>query len=943
MKRVLIFFFSLLCAYQLFPLDPAKSIDQYAVEQWTTANGLPSNTVVAVSQTHDGFLWVAARQHLRHFDGRKFNIHRLFDVSQAGYQEITALEIDKDGALWIGTRGQGLFKFEDKVFQIFTKKEEEKKKPDSLSSNLISCLYCDIKNTLWIGTDDGYLNCLKGGKFTGYGKDSGLPEPYIYTVSGDSKGNLWVGTRGSGLYRFTNETFVKTRLRDFDLYDVTSIKEDSSGKIWIGTNRGLVCCEGEKVDLFDKTRGLYGHVIYKIIEDSDGNLWVGTGNGLFRIQVERTGDSAFGPGKEPKTEKLLEGSVVRTIFEDREKSIWVGTDGRGLFRLRDGKISTFSVESGLPHEYVVFMHEDRHKNLRAATMGGLTRFDNGLLSRETMTVEFSDAVVGPICEDHDGNIWFGTYGSGLYKLENGRLINHTIRHGLLSDSIISLYCDTRGTLWIGTNRGLSALEKGIFKSYRDKGPPLDDVPLLNNEIYCFYEDSKNNLWIGTNKGFTVKRNGGYFTPARDQLRQLAPNPMVSFIYEDKEKNDNSIFWLATKGNGLIRLKGESQVTVFTTREGLASNTIYQVFEDGSGYFWMSCDKGIFKVVKKNLVDLAEGTARVKKVEYIRYGRSDGMKALECSRWGQYSSIETSDGRLLFGTPKGISIIDPQNIKINKIPPSVIIERVVINNRALDLNKERDRFIFRAFDYIQFYFTASTLISPNRVTFKYKLESQNKLEDHDDAWKEVKPSQIKMALYRKLRPGEYTFRVTAANSDGIWDEKGVSFTFTFSPGFTRSPTFKIVLGLSMLLAAGLTFWGLKKYRLYRKEKNKYRDSALDPETVDNCMKKLSYVMDVEKVYKDDKLSLQGLSKKVSVTSHILSQVINEQMKKNFSDFVNCYRVEEAKKMLQEADDDTSILHICYEVGFNSKSAFYRAFKKFTNITPSQFQKGVREGK
>lgn len=914
----LIFILALLCAYRLFPLDPAKSIDQYALEEWTTANGLPSNSVAAVSQTHDGFLWVAGRQHLRHFDGRKFKIHRLFDAGQAGYQEITALEIDKDGVLWIGTRGQGLFRFKDEVFQILTVK-------NGLSSNLISCLYCDIKNTLWIGTDDGFLNCLKGDKFTGYGKDSGLPEPYIYTVSGDSRGNLWVGTRGGGLYRFTNETFVKARIRDFNLYDVTAICEDSSGKLWIGTNRGLVYREGEKVDLFDKTGVLSGHVIYKIMEDSDGNLWIGTGNGLFRIQAGRT-------------EKLLEGSVVRTIFEDREKSIWVGTDGRGLARLRDGKIITFSVESGLPHEYVVFMHEDRRKNLRAATMAGLTRFDKGRLSRQTMTVEFSDAVVGPICEGYNGNIWFGTYGSGLYKLENGRLVNHTIRDGLLSDSIISLYGDTRGALWIGTNRGLIALENGIFKSYRDKGPRLDDVPLLSNEIYCIYEDSKNNLWIGTNKGFTVKKNGRFLTPGSNKLPQLAPGPMVSFIYEDIQKNNNSVFWIATKGSGLIRLKGENQVTVFTTQQGLYSNTIYQVFEDDSGYFWMSCDKGIFKVVKKSLDDLAEGTSPSEKVEYIRYGKSDGMKSQECSRWGQYSSIKTSDGRLLFGTPRGISIIDPQDIKINKIPPSVIIERVVINNRALDLNKERDRFIFRTFDYIQFYFAASTLISPGRVTFKYKLESHDNLEGHDDAWKEVKPSQIKMALYRNLRPGEYTFRVTAANSDGIWDEKGVSFTFTFSPGFIQTPAFKIILALSILLAAVFTFRGVKKYRLYRKEKKKYKDSALDPETVANCMKKLSYVMDVEKVYKDDKLSLQGLSKKVSVTPHVLSQVINEQMKKNFSDFVNGYRVEEARKMLQEADEDTSILHICYEVGFNSKSAFYRAFKKFTNITPSQFQKG-----
>ena len=136
---------------------------------------------------------------------------------------------------------------------------------------------------------------------------------------------------------------------------------------------------------------------------------------------------------------------------------------------------------------------------------------------------------------------------------------------------------------------------------------------------------------------------------------------------------------------------------------------------------------------------------------------------------------------------------------------------------------------------------------------------------------------------------------------------------------------------------------KKYHLYRKLKSKYKDSSLEPEAVERCMKQLLYVMDIEKLYKDDSLSLQLLAKKISISSHILSQIINEQLNKNFSDFVNSYRIEASKKMLQEADEETSILHICYEVGFNSKSAFYRAFKKFAKMTPSQYQKRLKEKK
>ncbi|HLP60909.1 MAG TPA: helix-turn-helix domain-containing protein, partial [Candidatus Deferrimicrobium sp.] len=344
---------------------------------------------------------------------------------------------------------------------------------------------------------------------------------------------------------------------------------------------------------------------------------------------------------------------------------------------------------------------------------------------------------------------------------------------------------------------------------------------------------------------------------------------------------------------------------------------------------------IFKTVKKDLDDLAAGISKNRKIDYTYYGKSDGMKSEECSRWGQHSSIKTGNGKLLFGTTKGISIIAPQDIKINTIPPPVVIDRVATNNRDVELDNEKDRLIFRNLNYIQFYFTSATLISPDRVFFKYKLEN------YDDAWTMVTPAQIKMAIYKKLPPGQYTFRVMAANSDGIWNEKSASFTFDFNPGFTQSLLFRIIIGFLIIAMAGVLFPAAKKYLLYRKTKNKYKDSILEPATVEQCMKKLSYVMDIEKLYRDDKISLQTLSKKVQVTPHILSQVLNERIDKNFSDFVNSFRIEEAKKMLQEADEDTSVLRVCYDVGFNSKSAFYRAFKKYTDKTPIQYQKELKK--
>lgn len=898
-------------ASQLWALDASKTINQYVEEEWTAAAGLPGNSVVAVGQTGDGYLWIATRKALCRFDGTRFIVHKPFSSGQTGNEEITALKIDKDGIVWLGSRGRGLLKYRDKinVFEFITQK-------DGLSSNLINSLHHDLNNNLWIGTDDGYLNAMRETDIARYGKKDGLREAHIYTIEEDSKGNVWIGTRGGGLYRFNNGRFVRTPVNDFGTYDVTAIREDSYGDLWIGTNLGLVRFDGEKAERFDHTRGLSGYTIYKILEDSDRNLWVGTAGGLYRIRRDRSAASGF------QTERTMDGSIVRDIFEDRDKSIWIATDGRGLTRLRDGKIITFSSESGLPNEYVVFMHEDRAKNLRVGTMDGLVRFDKGNLNRESMTIEFTDAVVGPICEGTDGSIWFGTYGSGLYRMKNQRLTRFTIRHGLVSDSIVSIAGDTRGKIWVGTGSGLNSFENGRFNSYGDKNE------LLKNEIYCIYFDKKGTLWLGTNKGLVREKDGVFSEFAAGKLPD---NLMASYLYED----ENGILWVATKGNGLLRIESEDKITTFTTGQGLYSNIIYQLFQDRGGYFWMSSDKGIFKVVKKELDDLAAktgGTGGIEKVSFAGYGPGDGMKSRECSRWGQHSSIQSSDGKLYFGTPKGISIIDPQNIKINKIAPSVVIDKIVLNNKEIEFQKEK--VLFRGFDYIQFFFSASTLISPQRVTFEYKLEHK------DSQWKAVKANQIKMAHYNALEPGEYTFRVRAANSDNIWSENDAVFAFVYKPGFTSSIFFKISLVLLILITGIASFLFLKKFRRYRKVKNKYKDSVLESDVVERCMKKLMYAMDIEKVYKSDTLSLQSLSTEISVTPHILSQVVNEQLSKNFSDFINGYRVEESRKMLQEADEDTSILQICYEVGFNSKSAFYRAFKKFTGMTPSQYQKTLK---
>lgn len=903
---LLVCLFGVLSTSRLFALDPRRAIEQYVVEEWTAAAGLPGNSIVAVAQTGDGYLWVADRRKLCRFDGVQFSSFHMFNIPGSGYSQITALQTDNDGKLWVGTRGGGLYKYDNEVFEIFSQR-------DGLSSLFISFLFCDHQNNLWIGTEEGHLNRLKDRKVTVFDRASGLSESHIYSIAEDSKGNLWVGTRGGGLFRYVNGKFNKINIPGYDIIDVVSIREDAAGGLWLGTNRGLVRWDGNRFDFLGRTGGMTGHAINRIIQDSDRNLWIGTGGGLFRLRQDISGNTIV--------DKSMGGSVVRGLFEDQEKSIWIATDGRGLTRLRDGKIRTFSAESGLPHEYVVFMHETpASKDLWVGTMDGLTRFEKGVLSREAMSTRFSDAVVGPIAHDSQNRTWFGTYGSGLYRTDGNKPDNFTIRDGLLSDTIVSLLFDSRQRLWIGSDRGLNSYRDGVFSAHHR------EIDLLKNEIQCIYEDSRQTVWFGTDKGIVRYKDDRFSTL---NVKDLPVNLMVSYIYRDSR----NVTWIATKGNGLIRLREDDTFRRYSTRDGLYSNVIYQLFEDNNGFLWMSCERGIFKILRDDLDRVAAG--ELKKVDFIYYGKNDGMKSPECSRWGQHSSIRTGDGKLLFGTTKGIAIVDPENIRISKIAPPVALDKIIVNDLAI--KRDKKKYVYPVIDYIQFHFRASTLIAPGRIKFKYRLEG------FDDKWTEVKITRIKMANYRKLRPGQYTFHVISANTDGIWAEKGTTFTFTYAPRFTQSLWFRLgILFFGLIFIGAVTFF-VRRYIHYRRQKNKYKDSHLDEEKVQDCKKTLLYTMDIDKLYRDDALSLQTLAKKINVTPHILSQVINEQLNKNFSDFVNGFRIDEAKKLLEEADEDTSILQICYDVGFNSKSAFYRAFKKFTDMTPSQFQKNLKNNK
>ena len=886
----------------LVSLHPGKTIDQYLMDEWKIPDGLPANTIRAISQTADGFLWLGAGNNflLVRFDGITFKVFKNETNQKIKNSIIYGLFLDKKGILWIGS-SKGLTRFHPQQgdFKTFSVK-------DGLQGNGMSCICEDMKGNLWIGSEDGYLNRYKNGTFTAFNATMGIESNWVSSILEDNKGSLWLGTGESGLLEYQYGKLIKHPVKGINNhYSITCLFEDTKGFLWIGTNKGLIKISDTTPTFYTTREGLSNNIITLIIEDHDGSLWAGTLNGINRLKKGLNGKTII--------EKYLDNNLITCLFEDKEKNLWIGTNGSGLKRLRDSQVKTYTTADGLNNDFLLCLYQDTNGDIWTGSFVGVNRFDGKTFVKFDL---IADHAVSTISEDQKGNLWIGTYGKGMVRVVGKETISYTEKDGFMSNYVTAVHHDSKNRTWFGTDKGVILYHHGQFKSYTFP----DGV--WSNIITFIHEDEYQNMWIGTADGLRI------LSLKDDELntknsKTFLKGTQVTSIYEDP----SGIFWMGTDGKGLKRIDlehGRIEIFSYQVEQGLNSNKIYKILEDENEHLWMSSDRGIIKVSRKELEDLAK--ASIHKINCVLYGISDGMKNPECI----YSAIKTRNNELWFATKKGIAIFNPGKMKVNKLSPPVIIEKIIVDRQFVPKNQDNPS--FRGVTDIEFHFTAPTFIAPEKVQFKIKLEG------YDNQWHSVSPAQKRIAAYSDLPSGEYRFKVIAGNRDGIWNNTGDSFSFSIKRYFYQGTFFKISIFLSPLLIGIVLVYFFRKHPLLKKFRRKYKTSTLDPEKAEKYLKKLFYVIEVEKVYKDEELSLQSLAEKLSIPPRELSQVINERLDMNYSNFINSYRIEEAKNLLfAPGENDHSILDIAYEVGFNSKAVFNRAFKKFTGMTPSQFRK------
>ena len=770
---------ALVVAFTGLGVQASTNTPAYSVRVWQTDDGLPQNSVHAIAQTEDGYLWVGTHEGLARFDGVRFTSLEEKLAPELKHGWITALCASKDGSLWIACDGAGVLRLKHGVISRIAE-------TNGLPNNQTRCLLESQDGAIWIGSEGG-LTRFKDGKLTTFTDKNGLGDNSVRGICEDAQGNLRIATR-RGMSTLNREGFFSTINLGTSMVGnaLKCVGVDRSGRVWVGSNEGVTCIENDKRTFLSVSEGLPDHITMTLFTDRAGQMWVGTYSGL----ALATEDKKISL---PSLD-VFPGERIYAMFQDSEENLWVGT-WDGLCRLSPARFTTLTTEEGLACNNVMSVYEDSKGALWFGTWGGgLNELRNGKIHTYGTTNGLTYDLVLSLHEGRDGSMWVGMeYMGGLDRLGEKRKNLFTRQAGLNNTQIRVIHEDRRGTLWIGTSAGLKALKNEKLVTY------TTGQGLAGNTVWAIYEDPQTNLWVGTDGGLSWW-NGQSFSNLTT-ANGLSHNN-VNAIYGDKD----GTLWIGTKGGGLNRYENGT-FTAYTTREGLFSDEIYEILEDDSGFFWMSCRKGIFRVSRHELEAFDLGESEV--INGTAYGRSDGLVSVQCNGVSKPAGWKGADGRLWFATIRGAVAVESK-IKTNHRIPPVVIEEVLADQKLLQAATRRSSgpatiTVPPGRGEIAIHYTALSYQAPEKNRFKYRLDSVD--ADWNDA------GTARTAHYNNLPPGKYHFRVIASNNDGVWNDKGDEMFFVLQPHFWQTWLFKACI-------AGAV--GVMLYLLYRARMRRLRE-------------------------------------------------------------------------------------------------------------------------
>ena len=740
----------------------------------TIEDGLSQSTVETIFQDSRGYIWIGTNDGLNRYNGYEFKYykHDKYDKNSIANNYIVHIAEDKEGYIWVSTIG-GLSKIDpesDKIKNYYSKEGS-----GNLSNNNIWQILCTNDNKVIIATVDGLnLYDKKEDKFIRIlDNENELPSQYIYSLEEDINNHIWIGT-DKGLVELNEDLEIVSLYEDtIGDSEVYNIYDDSNGHIWVCTlGNGLF-----KINLNDKSIDNYRNIenklsvpsnnIRDVVLDSKGTLWIATDKGICHFDYEK--DIFTNYNKEPYDNNSLIDDETFCLLKDSSGLIWVGTyRGISVFSTNSNfyhyKSNPYD-ENSLSGNIIHGIYEDKDKVLWIGTNENGVNIIRGDEIKHLN--EKNSGLISDLIEDITGindYVFIGT-NKGLSVLEktedkNYSITNYTDKDGLPSNKIKALFVDSKGYLWIGTNKGLAILdinnEKIIDLTYI-----LNNIGMMDKFIRAIYEDSQGNYYIG------CFLEGG--------LIKIDPNTKTCKIYQNDEHDNysisnNSIRYITEDLDGNILVGTSHGINIldlktdkfkhYTENDGLINNTIYGILVDKNNDIWMSTNGGISKL-------------SVKKSTFENFTVADGLQSNE---FNGRACFKSEDGYMYFGGINGFNVINIDNVELSIFKPKVIFDNFEINgvnkkdisNIELEYNQNNIKIGFFTSDYK----------NTKTAKYYYKLEGVKSLEEK---WNIANSNSL---VFANLEPGDYTLKIKTLTSHGIVSEIS-SVSFTIKPPIWKS--------------------------------------------------------------------------------------------------------------------------------------------------------------
>lgn len=774
---------------------PRAADHLFVAKQWQTGDGLPQNSVNAMTQTDDGYLWLGTFNGLVRFDGIRFTTYTSANTPELAADNIVCLQNGPDGSLWIVPSPGGIVRLREGIFSNVPV-------PEGLGDANIRYFCNDPNGVMWAGSM-GEIMRYNGEKFI----LAATVPPALYPIRGmavDRANRFWVGTKG-GLRRLVGSEFQPTQWTNSQTH---SLMVDQQDALWhFEDGIGLLVTRGETTTLkaqavapanssspgattapaaasgtqwqVAESQAKLSGAPQMLVGDFNGRVWLGAGGPGLRYLDEK-GLWEF------RSTPLLDRYDIGPIMADQAGNLWLGLDGGGLARLRQKRAKTLEGRAGEPFNNTVTVAQARDGRIfagRLGSQGGLSWLNPGDDRLSLAPAPFDRMWVSSCYPASDGSLWLGTYGLGLYRRQSGQwspIGNDPRALGLPAGSIIKVFLeDAWNGFWIGT------ATDGVF--LRRNNTNINFVKangLSDNFVTALCADQAGNVWAGTQLGLNR------ISPAGEIRQYHRPDGLAVECIQSLFTDRRGTVWIGLAGGGLTR-QDAAKFRALTSAQGLINDVVAQILEDDDGNLWVGTNRGIARMARPELdAYFKEETGYVRSVTY---GLAEGMANEECGGGFQPACLKDAGGMLWFCTVGGLVKIDPRQSISAARAPKVFVEEVTLDGQRraaspagsfVDIPANTRR--------VEIRFTGLDFSAPDNIRFRHKLEN------YDKDW--VDAGNGRIAAYTKLPPARYRFRVSAQNQAGLWSELDARLDLVVRPAWWQSGWFRALACASALAAA-----------------------------------------------------------------------------------------------------------------------------------------------